>query len=444
MSELIDIAGIGAGPFNLSVAALLAPLEHVHSRFYERRTRFSWHPGMMLPGAKLQTSFLKDLVTAADPTSDYSFLAYLVAHRRFYRFINAEFQSIERREFADYLRWVAERLPNLRMGVDVREVRLGEHGFTLLHADASRTHARHLVVGTGASAHVPEWARLHVSHTHCLHSLRYLDRVPDVEGLRVAVIGGGQSGAEIVLDLLSGARGRPGSIAWVSRRQTLEALDESPFSNEFFTPHYVDAFHRLPAARKPPIVTRQKLASDGISPTTLTQLYQTLYNESFLGGDASGEGNDRLRILPHREVRTMEREGNAWSLVAHNGFDGGNERIDADVVILATGNQTSLPECLEPLRERLNLDAEGRYQLHRDFSADWDGPAEHRIYIQNGGRYSHGIADPQLSLTAWRGATIVNSILGRAHYATEDAALPIEWATRDSAEPEPSQVQRVA
>ncbi|MGH9158968.1 MAG: carboxypeptidase regulatory-like domain-containing protein, partial [Vicinamibacteraceae bacterium] len=50
--------------------------------FFERSTAFEWHPGMLLPGAKLQTACLKDLVTAVAPTSPHSFLAYLVAHGR--------------------------------------------------------------------------------------------------------------------------------------------------------------------------------------------------------------------------------------------------------------------------------------------------------------------------------------------------------------------------
>lgn len=423
MSKDLDVAGIGAGPFNLSVAALLAPLP-LHTAFFEKRADYAWHPGMMLPGAKLQTSFLKDLVTAADPTSRYSFLAYLVAHRRFYRFINAGFTNIERNEFADYLRWVARQLPNLHLGHEVHEVGVGKRGFRL-RFDEGRSHARHLVVATGITPHIPAWAQPH-RHPRCLHNHRYMESTLSVEGLRVAVVGGGQSGAEIVLDLLDGARGRPASLTWLSRRQTLEALDETPFCNEFFTPHYVDAFHRLPAARKPAIVTGQKLAGDGISPETLVQLYQRLYCDHFLASP-----DTPLRVLPHREVQAMDAHADGWRLTAHNGFDGGNEPIDADVVILATGYQTRLPACLEPLRERLDLDGDGHFRLQRDFSVDWDGPADRRIYIQNGGRVSHGIAEPQLSLAAWRGGTIVNSILGREHYSVGDAPLPIEWATAE-------------
>src|SRR5258708_21804993 len=82
-----DAIGVGVGPFNLSLAALLAPTS-LHARFFERNAEFQWHPGLLFPEATVQVSFLKDLVTLADPTTRYSFLAFLHAKRRFYRFIN--------------------------------------------------------------------------------------------------------------------------------------------------------------------------------------------------------------------------------------------------------------------------------------------------------------------------------------------------------------------
>ena len=44
MTVQLDIAGIGAGPFNLSVAALLAPIQTMRSRFFDKREHFDWHP----------------------------------------------------------------------------------------------------------------------------------------------------------------------------------------------------------------------------------------------------------------------------------------------------------------------------------------------------------------------------------------------------------------
>jgi len=86
-----DLVGVGAGPFNLSIAALLHPLPNVRHRFFERQQEYSWHPGMLLPNTTIQNSFLKDLVSFADPTNPFSFLAFLHAKKRLYEYVNAGF-----------------------------------------------------------------------------------------------------------------------------------------------------------------------------------------------------------------------------------------------------------------------------------------------------------------------------------------------------------------
>lgn len=77
-----DFIGIGIGPFNLSIAALAEGLDGFSSLFLERKPHFSWHPGMMVPDCHMQTSFLKDLVSAVEPTNRHSFLNYLVQRKK--------------------------------------------------------------------------------------------------------------------------------------------------------------------------------------------------------------------------------------------------------------------------------------------------------------------------------------------------------------------------
>lgn len=94
--EQFDVVGAGLGPFNLSLAALVEPLPEVRARFFEVPPSCQWHRGIMVPGANLQVSFLKDLVTLVDPTSAFSFLSYLASEGRLYRFLIAYSRS-ERR-----------------------------------------------------------------------------------------------------------------------------------------------------------------------------------------------------------------------------------------------------------------------------------------------------------------------------------------------------------
>ena len=49
------------------------------------------------------------------------------------------------------------------------------------------------------------------------------------------------------------------------------------------------------------------------------------------------------------------------------------------------------------------------------------------IYIQNGARHSHGIADPNLSLLAYRSAVIANDIAGYFLYSQIDGTSLVNW-----------------
>ena len=122
IDKLWDVIGVGIGPFNLSVAALLDPYRELDVRFFEREKEFQWHPGLLFPEANIQVSYLKDLVTPADPTSRFSFLNFLFVTKRLYRFINANFSRVTRMEFNQYLRWTCSQLPTLEFNRKVESV----------------------------------------------------------------------------------------------------------------------------------------------------------------------------------------------------------------------------------------------------------------------------------------------------------------------------------
>ena len=67
-----DLLGVGIGPFNLSLAALLDPVDGVDAVFFDQADGFAWHPGLLVEGTTTQVPFLADLVTLADPTSRHS------------------------------------------------------------------------------------------------------------------------------------------------------------------------------------------------------------------------------------------------------------------------------------------------------------------------------------------------------------------------------------
>lgn len=164
-----------------------------------------------------------------------------MARRRFYDFLHAEQASISRREFSDYLQWVAAQLADsraLQMDSHVRAVLdRGDH-FELEVCGkngSDKVLARNLCVAAGKKNRVPDCCEPLLSE-RCFHALEIALRNPDVRGKRVAVIGGGQTGAEVVLNLLDDHWGRPQQVLWVSRRSNFLPLDEPPLTNDWFTP----------------------------------------------------------------------------------------------------------------------------------------------------------------------------------------------------------------
>ena len=84
---MFDIIGIGIGPFNLSLASLLNHKDcHLKTVFFDKKEKFIWHQGMLMPDTTLQVPFLADLVTMVDPTNKYSFLNYLQEKQRLFQF----------------------------------------------------------------------------------------------------------------------------------------------------------------------------------------------------------------------------------------------------------------------------------------------------------------------------------------------------------------------
>ena len=150
--------GVGLGPFNLGLAALLEKTD-VDAVFFDDKPEFAWHPGLMLPGAEIQVPFLADLVTLADPTSPYSFLNYLHSQGRLYRFYFHERFHVLREEYEAYCRWVAASLVVVPvLAARGRASCPLEDGWAVW-ARGVEHRARAVVLGVGCVPFVPECAR---------------------------------------------------------------------------------------------------------------------------------------------------------------------------------------------------------------------------------------------------------------------------------------------
>ncbi|MFJ5264894.1 lysine N(6)-hydroxylase/L-ornithine N(5)-oxygenase family protein [Streptomyces sp. NPDC088387] len=417
--------GVGVGPANLSLASLLHNRPDVTSLFLDRKESFSWHDGQQLPGNTLQVSLFKDLVTLADPRNPFSFLSYLHDNGRLYHFLNAQFDAVPRVEYRNYLAWASRCNKNIVFGEAVKEVTFD--GVFTVRTDRRTVTADNVVVGVGSRPWVPGHVRDKMGPTQ-FHANEYLESARDLGGKRVVVIGGGQSGAEVFLDLINQPGDKlPRRVSWVSRRGNYFPIDDSPFTNDYYMPCYADYFFDLSREARHTFNERNVLSSDGISESTLKEIYQRAYVHRFVENNV-----DLVGLYPNREVTEVSNGVyGGWQVASrHNDHPESTEVFEADVVIWATGFRPTRMDFLDPIADRLERDGD-ELRIDEDYAVYWDGPDDRRVFVQNAARGQRGLADPNLSLNAWRSQRIAD----RLAMVSSNEQLPsfIEWSSKPRA-----------
>jgi lysine N6-hydroxylase len=425
-SRHLDLVGIGIGPFNLSLAALADGVPGLRTACYEQRPAFHWHPGLLIDGVTLQVPFLADLVTLVDPASPWSFLNHLRAHGRLFPFYLSERFHIQRREYDAYCRWVSERLPGLYFHHQIDTVRwnpgrgLFEVDFTQLDPDGEaealgRAYTRNVVLGIGTAPHVPEPLRPLAEEpaVPVIHSADYLQhRERLLAADHVTVVGSGQSGAEVFLDLL---RARPVGrerLHWIARTPAFAPMEYSKLGLEQFTPDYTRYFHGLAEPVRDRLLPQQWQLHKGIDHATVAAIHEELYRRSLDGGWPDAV------LTPGVTVRAAGRvAATRVELHLEHTQQGTGSRLATDGVVLATGyRERDTDTLLAPLEPYLRRDSAARPCIDEHHRMVLDPSVQGSVYVQNAERHTHGVGAPDLGLAAWRSAVILNSLMGREVY----------------------------
>jgi L-ornithine N5-oxygenase len=423
-SDIYDVVGIGFGPANLALA--IAVTEHnaerdnrpVRALFLERQPRFGWHRGMLIDDATMQVSFLKDLVTLRNPTSDFSFLSYLHSADRLVDFINQKSLFPLRVEFHDYLEWAAARFGDeVRYGHEVVEVAPVSDGgavelldVTARRADGTTTtvRARNLVFGMGLTPYLPDGVTL---SERVWHNRDLLGRVEQLARsatfpppVRFAVVGAGQSAAEVTKYLHDNFP--HAEVCGVFSRYGYSPSDDSPFANRVFDPDAVDHFYGAPPDVKRLIMDYHANTNYSVVDTDLIEeLYRRTYQEKVLG-------NKRLRLFNvSRVTETVETpdgvRATVESLTTHE-----KTVLDCDVIVYATGYRPTDPlTLLGDLAVLCHRDDAARPDVARDYRLHTDGELRAGLYLQGSTEHTHGISSSLLSTTAVRAGQILDSII---------------------------------
>ena len=250
-----DIVCIGFGPAALAIAIALredygdlAKSQNKRVLFLEKQAEFGWHTGMLLPGTKMQISFMKDLATMRNPQSYFTFTNYLHQHDRLAHFINLSTHMPFREEFNDYMKWCASHFNDWVQynqevvsvtGVAPTSKTEAVQQFVVATRDVhtgrkQNVSAKHVIVASGGEMSIPESLKTSLQQTgddQVIHSSQYMnkihDRLPSNSApYRVAVVGGGQSAVEICEDVQ--ARFPNSSVSLIFRDTALRPSDDSP------------------------------------------------------------------------------------------------------------------------------------------------------------------------------------------------------------------------
>jgi lysine N6-hydroxylase len=419
-----DLTGVGAGPTNLSLAALIETARSqgridLRSKFIEKNSRVRWHSGQLFQGTLMQTEFYRDLVTPVDPTSRFSFLNYLRTKGRLDQFFCSEYICPTRREFENYFNWVAGQLPDVMFGSSVSCVEY-DPATNLFVIDAevdkepTSYGSRHIVLGCGTppDSTVANSQGARVVHVSDLLNFRFPEPLQSV-----LVVGGGQSAAECMNYLLDRFAEADVQITWVAHETAFRALDKGNFSREAYSAGYGMAFAQLPVSLREKTIREERDIAYGITPEMAKALYQRLYSLKHLKGPTAKAPTIHMQL--NLEVIEVREDSEAAVVTARDLQSGETPGTLYSCVVLCTGFEDRSvfdSAIIGPgLKSRI-----ARPDDRRGYAVVWDGPDDRMIFVQSENAKTHGLGDANFVTAPGRNACILNAILDKEIYPIDE------------------------
>lgn len=420
VTTIYDVLGVGFGPANLALAIAMEESQfHGKVRFFDSKPGPSWQEQMLLPGSDIQNHPLRDLVTPRNPRSRYSFTNFLFENDRLYEHLNLGLEFPLRREYAEYVQWVAQFFAN-QVTYDARVASISYNAerelFCLVLTSGEQFLSRSVVVAPGRTPRVPTIYQ-GLSEQRVFHLTQYHSRLNTLaaqeEPEHIAVVGGSQSAVEIMLDLHQ--RFPQAIIHNLQRGYGFRLKDTSHFSEQVYFPSFVDYYYQCSADAKTRINSHLHYtnysAADG---DVIHQLYLKIYEDKLSGQE---------RIVMHSFCHVNEvTEHNQRVHFSVSEVNTGEitQLPQMSAVVLATGfrdlgmaeGAERCPAVLNDLYDQILSDSGGVIQIARDYRLEGKknaplGP----LYLNGLCESSHGYGDAgSFSLLALRSQEILNSL----------------------------------
>ncbi|OLN96877.1 L-ornithine N(5)-monooxygenase 1 [Colletotrichum chlorophyti] len=449
LDEVHDLICVGFGPANLAIAAALhdmvasdEDLQAPKVLFLEKQSEFAWHSGMMLPGSRMQIPFIKDIAAPRNPQSQFTFTNYLHKKGRLIDFSNLGTLYPLRLEFADYLKWCASFFDeNVRYNSRVLAVRPVEHSpssqgistFEVVVEQSTgnivKLRGKNIVIGLGGQPSIPKSLSFH--HPRIIHSSQFAhlatSLLSHLRQPRVAVIGGGQSAAEI-LDFVQSNFAQSQTYL-ITQGEFLKPSDDSPLIsvNEIFNPEFIDDYFTRSQNDRQALLNKVHSTNYSVINLDLIErIYGRIYEQKIMLG--CDESQWPHKFLNSCQVVKAEGNGTKGPLTIHLNHLGSRYpakmALEVDVIVAATGYRRTahldMLAGLEPLLEKENGASGLKPDVTRDYRVKFLAGKVMQgsgVWLQGCCEETHGISDTLLSVVASRSELVMKSMFP---YMTSD------------------------
>ncbi|MDT4987233.1 MAG: L-ornithine N5-monooxygenase, partial [Micromonosporaceae bacterium] len=217
---------------------------------------------------------------------------------------------------------------------------------------------------------------------------------------RVAVVGGGQSAAELFYSVQSQLpECRP---TLVMRSVGFTCYETSKFNNELYFPSFVDQFHAAtPEARREILAEMHHTNYSGVAPDMMDTLYRQVYLDRL-------SGRSRLQVITMHDITAARDEGDEIALELTDWRTGATQQLRTDIILLGTGFSAEMPKLVRQVAGSVGM---ANVAVTRDYRLVIDRPSTAACYLHGVNEATHGIADSLLALLAHRANDILQDII---------------------------------